>query len=255
MVRNKSYRLLFIIIILIIWEVTVKLEIYNIVLLPSIIEIAKEFIKEIINGELFFATIYTIFSIILSLFFAFLLSLIIVGLSTVNKVIDNLIDFIISIAHPIPGIAILPLVIMWFGIGQKAVYFVVLHSMLWPMVINIKAEVKRLNSKYHKLGVVYNMTVLSQLLNIYLIGSIPAIITGSKIAWSRGFRAFISAEMIFGVVGTNTGLGWYLFEQRVYMDSPGLYSGLLAIILCGIFIENILFNKLEKLTKFKWGVL
>lgn len=255
MVKKFKYRLLLIIFILICWELLAKSGFYNKLLIPTLGSIFSKLISELLNGKLLLAIIHSFIVILKALLISLFFTFIFVSISRLNEIIDDLIDFLISIFHPIPGIAILPLVIMWFGIGEKAILFVIVHSMIWPMLISIKTEIKRLENKYSKIGLVFNFNKISEILNIYFFGSIPSIISGSKIAWSRGWRAFISSEMVFGVVGTSTGLGWYLFEQRVYMNSPALYSGLIAIIACGIFIESFVFNKLESITKLRWSTL
>ena len=73
--------------------------------------------------------------------------------------------------------------------------------------------------------------------------------TGLQISWSRGWRALISVEMIFGMVGNQTGLGWLIYERRMYMDTAGLIAGLIAIAICGILFET-LFLKVKKTEAF-----
>lgn len=252
MVKRIKYRLIFIALILIIWEVLAQSGLYHKVLIPSLFTILETLISELMNGKLFYAVLNSLLIISKGLFISLLVAFVLVGISRINEITDDLVSFMISIAHPVPGIAILPLIILWFGIGEKAVLFVVVHAMVWPLVINIMSEMNRLDEKYSKIARVFNLGFFSEVIHIYLIGSVPAFISGSKIAWSRGWRAFISAEMVFGVVGANSGLGWYLFEQRVYMNSPALYSGLIAIVLSGIFIEGYVFSKLEKVTRTRW---
>jgi len=236
------------------WELAAKSGVYHEALLPPITSIFKVMISELLNGRLLFAILNSIKSISLGLVISLSLALLLVAFSRLNQITEDLLMFFVSIAHPVPGIAILPLIILWMGIGELAVMFVLVHAMLWPLVINITTEMNRLHDKYSRIGRVFNLKFLSEVLHIYILGSIPAFVSGSKIAWSRGWRAFISAEMIFGVVGINSGLGWYIFEQRVYMNSPALYSGLIAIVISGIVIEGLIFSKLEKATKIRWTI-
>lgn len=252
MVKKVKYRIIFVVLILIVWEVLARSGLYHKALVPSLFTIVEKLISELMNGKLLFAIINSLLNISKGLLISLLCAFVLVGIGRINEVFDDLVSFMISIAHPVPGIAILPLIILWLGIGEKAVMFVVVHAMLWPLVINIKSEMNRLEDKYSKIGKVFNLGFFSEVIHIYFMGSMPAFISGSKIAWSRGWRAFISAEMVFGVVGVKSGLGWYLFEQRVYMNSPALYSGLIAIVLSGIFVEGYVFSSLEKSTRIRW---
>jgi NitT/TauT family transport system permease protein len=87
-----------------------------------------------------------------------------------------------------------------------------------------------------------------------LPGAFPGFLSGLKIGWSRAWRALISAEMIFGATSGSGGIGWYLFQKRVFMDTAGLFGGLVVIMIIGIFMEGFLFRKLEERTLVKWGM-
>jgi len=253
MVNVKKHRVIFVLLVLLIWEVISKSGMYNQALVPTLESIFSAFISETLNGNLAFAVLNSFLIIIKALIMSLVICVVLVGVSKISYICDDIIDFVISIAHPIPSVAILPLVILWFGIGDNAITFVVIHSMLWPMILNIKTRVKELEKSYDKISKSFNFSKSYELLHIYLMGSVPGVISGSKIAWSRGWRGFISAEMIFGVVGSKSGLGWYLFEQRVYMNAPSLYAGLIAIVICGVIVENVIFVKLEKKSQLRWS--
>ena len=252
MVTLKWNRLIFIGLLLAGWQLLFISGRYSPALVPSLQSIGGTFTDECLNGQLPKAVVYSIVAIFKGLLWSVAVSGILVLIGSATEWLDDLVEFVVSIAHPLPGIAILPLVILWFGIGEKAVLFVVIHSMLWPMVVTIKAEVKRLKNRYQRVSKAFNLSRFKTVVHIYLVGTVPGIITGAKIAWSRGWRAFISAEMVFGIVGQKSGLGWYLFEQRVYMNAAGLFSGLIAIILCGVFIEQVIFNRLDTWVQLRW---
>ena len=74
-----------------------------------------------------------------------------------------------------------------------------------------------------------------------------------KIGWARAWRALISAEMVFGAVGSKGGIGWYLLNQRTFMDTSGLFAGIILVILIGIFVEDVVFGAIESRTLKKWG--
>lgn len=252
MVKPKWGRVVFLILILSGWHLLAISGRYNQALIPSLNSIANTFIDECVNGKLPKAILYSFIAIGKGLLYSLIISGCLVTLSRVNRYLDDLVDFIVTIAHPLPGIAILPLVILWFGIGEKAVLFIIIHSMVWPMVVNIKAEVLKLHQRFERVVKAFNFNLWRRFYYVYFKGSLPAVVTGAKIGWSRGWRAFISAEMVFGVVGHKSGLGWYLFEQRVYMNTSALFSGLIAIIICGVIIEQLLFKQIESLLEKRW---
>lgn len=91
-------------------------------------------------------------------------------------------------------------------------------------------------------------------LEIRLKASLAYLISGLKIGWARGWRAFISAEMVFGAVGKHGGIGWYILTQRTFMNTAGLFAGMILVIVIGIVVEDVVFAGLERRTLEKWGM-
>ncbi|MEG0541595.1 MAG: ABC transporter permease subunit, partial [Angelakisella sp.] len=79
-------------------------------------------------------------------------------------------------------------------------------------------------------------------------------LSGIKIGWARAWRALISAEMAFGAVGLLGGIGWYILKQRTFMNTSGLFAGIVVVIILGILVEDVLFATVEKHTVQKWGM-
>ena len=234
------------------WEIVVALNIYTSNLMPSWSVILKAFYLQ--RSALFLAVLTSLFWIFLSLILSFFIGVIGVVIGQRHSIFHTWLHTLVQIAHPIPGVALLPLVILWFGIGEKALLFILIHASLWPMIINLDLEIIRIKKQYSKVIKAYNLSFKDQLVKVYGLGSFPAVISALRIGWSRAWRGFISAEMIFGIIGNRSGVGWFIFEKRVYSDIPGLYAGIIAIILCSIGIEYLVFNPLEKITVKKWAI-
>jgi NitT/TauT family transport system permease protein len=249
----KAFRYLIIALIFIgLWQLATMFGGYSPLLLPSPIAVFHIFFTELLDGSLTQAVLYSVYIIVKGLVFALILGVILLMVSMIKPWGQDIVSFLVTIAHPLPGIAILPLVILWAGIGEKALLIIIVHSMMWPLVITLKERLENLIHDYERLGKAFNLSLRDKAYHIYAMGAVPSVITGGKIAWSRGWRAFISSEMIFGIVGQNGGLGWYLFEQRVYMNSQKLFAGLLAVIICGVLIENMVFQPIELAVNRRW---
>lgn len=235
-----------ILLLLVIWEISVKISGVSPLLFPAVEDVLATLVEDLVHGNLLIQTASSVAllfaALLISLAGAFLLA----WLSGLSKVSESFVDTLTVIAHPLPGLAILPLIIMWFGTGTGAVLAIVVHSAIWPLLLNILtgfAEVPRI---YTDLGKNLSMSPRSILFEIKLPASAGYIISGIKIGWARGWRAFISAEMVFGAIGGKGGIGWYIFNQRNFMDTAGLFAGILLVIFIGIVVENGLFGWLEK---------
>ena len=252
----NEYKLkaIWIILALIIWESIARFSSVTNLAFPSLTLIAKALVNSIISGEIISQMLFSIGLILFGLIIAIIIGLILSSLSIINPIVENLVDTCISIFHPLPGIALLPLIILWIGTGSKAVVFIIIHSVLWPMILNMVAGFKAIPQVYKKIGRNYEFSTGKIISKIYIPASLPYIIAGLKIGWARAWRAAISAEMIFGATGGKGGIGWYIFNKRVFMDTPGLFAGLIVIIIIGILVEDLAFGKLEETTIKKWGI-
>ena len=237
---------------ILLWEGIYHLNIYPKTLFPSLTEITYEIVKGIKDLSIIHSVQYSLVLLFKGIVLTFILAFISVLLSEISNLFNDFLEMLISIAHPLPGIAIIPLVILWIGIGEKAILFIIIHAMLWPVIINLKSGIQSIPKTYIDLSTVFNLSKTEKIKHIYIMGILPHIFSGLKIAWARGWRALISSEMVFGVVGSASGLGWYIFKQRVFMNTPGLYGGLVIIIILGLVIEGLLFNKLENRMIGKW---
>lgn len=252
--KNKLERLIWIGIFLAVWEAGVKLLHVSPLLFPSVEEVATVLYKGIVSGDLVWQSLYSLWIIGISLVISAVLAVILAMCSTGSRTAASLIDTLTALAHPLPGLALLPLIIMWFGTGTGAVTAIVVHSALWPVLVNLLAGFKAMPSIYEDIGRCLSMTPASITLEIRMRASLGYLISGLKIGWARGWRAFISAEMVFGAVGAKGGIGWYILTQRTFMNTAGLFAGIILVIAIGMMVEDVLFAYVEKHTLEKWGM-
>ncbi|MFP4431850.1 MAG: ABC transporter permease [Spirochaetaceae bacterium] len=223
-------------------------------LMPSVVTVFGALGTGILEGKLLGQLLLSLAYIGAALALSGLVGLMLVATTRMAPVSRRAIVSVTSLLHPLPGVALLPVVILWAGVGPVATLVVVVHSVLWPFVTNLLAGVESVPEGHRLFGSNLGLSPGQLFLRVELPGSMPSIIAGGRIAWSRGWRAFISAEMIFGAVAGEGGIGWYLFNRRVFMDTPGLFAGLLLVMLVGIAVENGLFGLVERHTVGRWGI-
>jgi len=254
-IYNKYFlRFIWISILALIWQSLALSQVFNPTSFPRLEIILSSLINDMLKGDIFFQTLYSLSLIIKGLILGVLIAILLSAFSMISKVFEGFVETIIAIAHPLPGIALLPLVILWIGVGEGAIIFIIVHSVLWPLILNLVTGFKSIPKIYKQIGNNYGLNNIGIIRHILIPASLPYLITGLKIGWSRAWRAVISAEMVFGAVGGTGGLGWFIFKKRVFMDSPGIFGGLIVIIFIGIMVEDLLFDRLEKRTIRKWGM-
>ncbi|WP_018306904.1 ABC transporter permease [Desulfitobacterium hafniense] len=258
--RSKDFgsklktRLFWIIVILGVWEVTAQSGIFPEAIFPSLLIIAKALGNAVVSGEILLQTSFSLALILQGLLIGLLAAILSSALAVSHKGVHGLVDTLTAIAHPLPGIALLPLIIIWFGTGTVSILVIIVHSVIWPMILNIMAGFKGIPPIYKEAGLNLGLNHVRVIKDIMIPASLPYVLSGLRIGWARAWRALISAEMIFGAVGLNGGLGWYIFKQRVFMDTPGIFAGLFVIVLIGIVVEDFFFAAIEERTIKKWGM-
>lgn len=249
--KRGVQRTFWILMLLFVWEITVKVGDVSPLLFPSVEEVLCTLVEDLVYGNLLWQTAASLGilfgALLISLAGAFLLA----WLSELGSVTASFVDTLTVIAHPLPGLALLPLIIMWFGTGTGAVLAIVVHSAIWPLLLNILTGFSEVPQIFVDTGRNFSMSKHRILLEIKLPASAGYIMSGVKIGWARGWRAFISAEMVFGSVGGKGGIGWYIFNQRTFMDTAGLFAGIVLVVIIGILVEHVLFARLEKLTMYR----
>ncbi|SFK93358.1 NitT/TauT family transport system permease protein [Lachnospiraceae bacterium KH1T2] len=248
-------QLIFIVAILAIWECISRSGQVSPLLFPSLEKIGKSFIEGFTKDNLIEYVIYSMGLIIKGLGIGILLALIFSGFSAVSKSFSSIYNFVVSVMDLIPGIALLPLAILWFGIGKTTVVVIVVHGVLWPMSRNIMDGFRSIPSIYIESGKNLGLNGIELVKDIYLPASFNSVLSGLRVGWARAWRGLISIEMVFGTTGSGAGIGWYIFMKRTNLDTAGVFASLLVIIFIGLIVEYGIFHLIEVKTVRKWGII
>ena len=152
--------------------------------------------------------------------------------------------------YPIPGLAWVPLAILWFGIGFNSTVFVIFFSGIWPILFNTMSGVMTLSGQYTDVARVFLAPRMLYVRKILLPGSLPFIITGIRLTYGVGWRVIIGAEMISSIHG----LGFMIDDARWQLRPDIMVAGMVTIALIGWLVENWAFDWLEAGTIDRWGM-
>ena len=155
----------------------------------------------------------------------------------------------------IGAIALLPLALLWFGLGNGSVLFVLAHSVLWPFALNTHAGYLAVSETLKLAGRNCGLSPIAYVARVLMPAALPSIIAGLKISWAFGWRTLIAAELVFGASSAGGGIGWFIFEKRNDLRIPDVFAGLLVIVIIGLFVDGVLFRYLEKVTVRRWGMV
>ncbi len=167
---------------------------------------------------------------------------------------NDLLETLTSMFNPLPAIALLPLAMLWFGLGNISIIFVTVHSVLWPVALNTHSGFRSVSNTLRMVGKNYGLGGFNYVFKILIPGAFPSILAGMKIGWAFAWRTLIAAELVYGANTGGGGLGWYIFENKNTLEIPAVFAGLLTVIIIGLIVENLVFRVIERRTVRKWGM-
>ena len=252
-IYNTSIQWLWLIALLVSWEIVARCGLVNTYILPPFSKVFTNMIHEIIHGNLGFQVLNSMKIILIG----FLLSLAIASIFTLLSVwippIKSLFDMLCSIMTPLPAIAITPLIIMWFGIKTGAMLTIIVHGVLWTMLRHLLDGIKSIKEEYYDWGKTICLPPWRMFTDIIVPAIMQEFLAGIRVGWGRAWRALLSAEMMFGMIGNLGGLGYYIYIARSYANLTNVLSSVLIIVIIGMLVEILLFGQIERHTVLKWG--
>ena len=244
----------FILAVLAVWEIVYHMGIFPKLMFPSIVDIGKAVVKGFRKDGLATMTLYSMSLLLRGFAIGVLLAFVLSGISILNRPFRGIYQMVVSMCDLIPGVAMLPLAILWMGIGESTIIFIVVHSIIWPMSRSIMDGFSAIPVIYKEVGQNIGLGKTDMLFGVYFPAALSSVLSGLRVGWARAWRGLISAEMIFGTTSSGAGIGWFIFMKRTNIDIPGVFAALLVIIAIGLIVEYVLFQLIEKHTIRKWGM-
>jgi NitT/TauT family transport system permease protein len=175
------------------------------------------------------------------------------GFAALSQIGEDLLRMLVSILNPLPGVAVLPLAMLWFGLNTNALLFVIANASAWPIAINLSTGFKTVNPTIVAVGRNIGLSSRRVVTDVLAPAALPYAISGLKTAWAFGWRTIIAAELVFGVAGAEGGLGTYINNAKLFLQIPQVFAGLVTIAILGLVFET-LFGLLERRTIVRWGM-
>jgi len=235
------------------WEIYAR-RLNNPLLVPTFTATIEAFWAGIMNGDIPQKVANSVQLLLKGYAVGLGLAMTLTALAMLSRVGTDLLETLTSAFNPLPAIALLPLALIWFGLGDGSIMFVLVHSVLWAVALNTHSGFKSVSNTLRMVGRNYGLRGISFVAKILIPAAFPSIVTGLKIGWAFAWRTLIAAELVFGVSSGKGGLGWYIYENKNMLDIPAVFAGLFTVILIGLVVENLIFRNIEAATVRKWGM-
>ena len=235
------------------WEIYARFA-ANPLLFPSFSDTMEAFWDAVWRGPLIDRTLTSLSVLAMGYAAGLALAALLTTIAVSTRVGNDLLSTLTAMFNPLPAIALLPLALLWFGLGAKSLVFVIIHSVLWAVALNTHSGFTSVSPTLRMAGQNCGLRGLSYVALLLVPAAFPSILTGLKIGWAFAWRTLIAAELVFGASSRTGGLGWFIFENRNQLETASVFAGLFTVILIGLFVESVIFRTIETHTVRKWGM-
>lgn len=251
--RGEVRKGLLLIVLAVVWQLY-ALHLSNDLLFPTFTATVAALWTGINTGGLVGKTWHSIQILLVGYGIGLVLACLLAMLAITTRLGADLLETLTSMFNPLPAIALLPLALIWFGLGNLSIVFVLVHSVLWAVALNTHSGFMSVSTTLRMVGRNYGLRGLPYVTKILIPAAFPSILSGLKIGWAFAWRTLIAAELVFGVSSGSGGLGWFIYENKNMLEIPSVFAGLFAVILIGLLVENVIFRRIERATVRKWGM-
>jgi NitT/TauT family transport system permease protein len=237
----------------VVWELYAR-RLNNPLLVPTFLSTIEAFRDAMVSGELFSKALNSVRLLLQGYAVGLVLAVALTTFAMMTTLGNDLLETLTAMFNPLPAIALLPIALIWFGLGDKSIIFVLVHSVLWAVALNTHSGFKSVSNTLRMVGRNYGLRGLGYVRKILIPAAFPSILTGLKIGWAFAWRTLIAAELVFGASSGKGGLGWFIYESKNQLDIPAVFAGLFTVITIGLLVENLIFRNVEAATVRKWGM-
>ena len=246
-------RIVILLVLALVWEAYARWS-NNPLLFPTFTDTLVAWWKSTVSGVIPQRLAVTLRILAVGYAIGLVIAALLVSFAVTTRVGTDVLSTLTAMFNPLPAIALLPLALLWFGLGQPAIVFVIVNSVLWAVALNTHAGCMAVSATLRMAGQTFGLKGLRYVVKILMPAAFPAILSGLKIGWAFAWRTLIAAELVFGVSSGNGGLGWFIFENRNLLDTANVFAGLLTVMAVGLLVEGVVFRTIERHTVRRWGM-
>lgn len=249
--KRWAQKLGVLVLVLAVWEGLARLGVWSPHLFPGPSTVAKSLWALVVDGRLGVAVLRSMGR----LGRAYLISVAIglpLGMANARlSFFRNAVKPVVMGLQALPSICWLPLALLWFGLNDAAILFVVVMGSVLAIAIATEDGVNGIDPQLIRVAHTLGVHGPRFCLGVLLPAALPGIVTGLKLGWSFAWRALLAGELLF----VSGGLGQLLTVGRELMDVPLVMAVMVVIIAIGIFVDRVFFQTVELRVRRRWGLL
>ena len=248
--RKTAEQVLFYLCLVMVWQVLVSLKIWPQYLLPSPVDVVEALWAGFRDRTFLIGVGISMRRIALGYGLSVLLGVGLGLLIATSEFLESTLGKLILGMQSLPSLCWLPLAVLWFGLSENAILFVVLMGSVLSVAISTEIGVRHVPRIYLLAGRNLGARGTNVFAHVLLPASMPHLIAGLKQGWAFAWRSLISGEMIF----VSLGLGHLLMIGRDLNDMSQVMAVMVLIMVLGFLVDRLVFHSIEKRIQRKWGL-
>jgi NitT/TauT family transport system permease protein len=221
-------------------------------LLPTLPTIAEALYSTLTDGSMIWHAAFTMYRVMFGFGLAIVVGVPLGILMARFRPVENFLLPLVSALMPIPSFALVPLFMLWFGIGNLTTIIIVFYAASFPMLFNTWSGVRSVNPLWLRAAGSMGADERRLFWKVIIPGAFPFIITGMRQAFLRCWIAVVGAEMI---AASDWGLGWVIYDAKEFLNADVMLASLIVIGGIGFVFERVVFGSLERATVLRWGMV
>lgn len=168
-----------------------------------------------------------------------------------NRTVSEIFRPILNFFQSVSGIAIFPIIMIWWGNNDRTIYAVIIYTSFFPIAFNALSGVRGVPRTYINAARTLGASPYRVVMDVLLPGAMPSIATGARLGIGFAWRAVIAGEMLVG----REGLGWMIFTARSADMTDQIILGMVTIGVTWIVLDHYLLRPFERSTIERWGLV
>jgi ABC-type nitrate/sulfonate/bicarbonate transport system permease component len=209
--------------------------IFNPFLIPPPLEVIRTAIPMMMSGEIFADVSISMSRILVGFFFGSLIGVIFGVLLGRIRVLHDLLDPIMELLRYLSPTAMIPIAVIWFGIGEMSKYFLIFWGTFFIVLINTTAGVWRAPITRQRAAECLGANRLQIFLMVLIPSAVPYIVTGMRVAMASSFMSIIPAE----ILAADSGIGYLLQKSSMLLQTNRIFVALLTICVLGFAVDRL----------------
>lgn len=233
-----------------VWQVVYVVEVWPHWIFPGPVNVFKELWDGLRSGDYIEGILVSMKRLLIGFSISIFVGSVLGFLLARIKWVRESIEWLVLSLQSLPSICWLPLALLWFGLNESAILFVVLMGALLSVTLAVQGAIQHIPPKLIRAGKMLGAKRLVLYRHVLFPAIIPELTTGLKQSWAFAWRSLMAGEMLF----ITAGLGQLLMTGREYHDMSQVMAVMVTIMIVGLLFDRLVFGLIQKRVYARWGL-